>query len=156
LTEFSNQNPSLMATSIVNEAASDAWESQTLQVPEAGPSADEDEFSYFEYKLFRPRRFEFPQIDSTKERFSGLAHSIEVDPDLPPYKNTLSADSPDEYQAIIDIVSLQREHKQADKQIRDLRRALTFLRAEQEEASSHRGQRIAQGNLKLLTLPNLT
>lgn len=129
-----------------------------MQVPEAaGSSVDEDEeFLYFEYKLLRPRRFEFPRIESVKERFSGLAHSIEVDPDLPPYKNTLTADSPDEYHAINDIVSLQNEHKQVDKQIRELRRALSFLRAEQAEASSHRGQRIAQGNLLTFNSQYLT
>lgn len=136
-------------TSLANEA----WAVQNLEAQAATAAAaidqDEDEFSYFEYKLMRPRQFRFPTIESAKEKFSGLDHSILADEDLPPFKRSLCSNSPDEYKASIDIVSLQKQLKQDEQHVRELRRALAFLKEEQADASSYNATRIARGKVIL-------
>jgi hypothetical protein len=120
----------------------EAWQSQTLHAPDG---YEDDEFEYFEAKLARPLLYKFPKISSACEKFSGIDRSIELDKALYPHKNSLSFQTPDEYQAVMSIKALQNELNSDIIYINELQRSLTFLIGEQRGSSSQRSKKIRTG-----------
>ena len=126
----------------------DAWRSQDLGSAEDGFSdvaLDDDEFVFFTNKLALPKRFRFPDVDSGKERFSGITHSEELNPSLPPNKSSLEANSGDEYKAVRDLSHIQIELLNSQAYLVDLQTTLEFLKGQQCGATPFRAQRIKKG-----------
>ena len=130
----------------VTTLTNDAWQTQNLVAAE-GSSCGDDEFAYFEAKLQRPRPLPFPKVDSICEKFSGIDHRIELDKAYFPFKEALICTSPDEYKAISDILTLQRDLNTTLLYLIEIQRSLDFLKSESKGSSSFRKERIQPGNL---------